>query len=129
MENFTISILCYTMADNLLNEIGLIDDSGYFRSIEVNLNADDSALLGKAKTTFNEEYKTELNNDKWKYLGEMQRENGGKSIYCFAADVSGHKPTGIKLFGLNKISKVSDAICQASFFRLFSLLYKKDILH
>ena len=50
----------------------------------------------------------------------MQRKKNGIIIYCYAVDITDTEVSGIKLFGLNKLLKISDAVCQASFFRLFS---------
>lgn len=126
MENSTISILCYTMDGNVLDKIGIVSKSGYLTTIQANLLPTTSSLLHRAKNILREEYETEVENDKWKYLGEMHRSHNSKTIYCYAVETS-ESIKGVEFFPINKIITVTDSVCQANFLRLFFKLYK-DIL-
>lgn len=128
MEKTSVSILCYTVDNSLLDNVGLVEEGGYLSTIESGINPEDSSLLLRAKNIFSEKFQLETKNENWKYLGEVKRKKDSPTIYCYAIDISEMKVSGIKMIGINKILKISDAVCQSSFFRLFSSLYKKDIL-
>ena len=127
MENSSVSILCYTMDGNVLDKIGISSGSGYLTTIQAELKSEHSSLLHRAKDILKENYETEVENEKWKYLGEMHRTKGGKTIYCYAVETS-EPIKGVEFFPVNKIVSITDSVCQANFLRLFSELYKKDIL-
>jgi hypothetical protein len=128
MEKDSISILCYTLENNSLDSVGLVNDNNYLKTIEAETEEDDSSLLRRAKQILKKDFDFELENDKWKFLGEIKTSKSGHVVYSFALNITDVTLPGIKMQSLNAVTKLPDAVTQAAFFRLFSSLYKKDIL-
>ena len=123
MEN-KISILCYTLKDNLIDKLLLLEDDGYIRTIELDSKDEEHALLHSGKIFLEEEFQIVPEYSKWKYLGEIKFGKRSHVTYCFAVDVSDLQIETLKKFNINLIPKIKDSVCLSSFFKLFSLLYK-----
>lgn len=128
MENSKIAILCYTLDNNILDKIALIEDKNYLMLIESDVNPQDSSMLLAAKTVMMSYTEQEFDKSKWKYLGELKRIQTGKTIYAYALDITEVNIENLNLHDLNEVTQIEDSVCQAVFFRLFSTLYKQDIL-
>ena len=116
------------MLDGTIDKIGLLDDDKYLSVVKKNCeNFDDTTLFSFVKNILLEDHDATLDNDKWKYLGEMSLDEDKNKIYCFSADITGLDISSIKMYNTNKILEITDSVSQAMFFRLFCSIYKKDL--
>lgn len=150
-KNSVVAVLLYTLDENeLLDKIGVVIEKNphfpegtYTGMIMGNVESDDPSLLSRAKQEALEEAGYDVSDKtRWDFLGEIYTSKlFPESIYCYAADITGlegSKPKGdgsrneegikFSLLSLNKARKVPDSILQSCFFRLFSKLYKNQLV-
>jgi 8-oxo-dGTP pyrophosphatase MutT (NUDIX family) len=150
-ENSSVAVLLYTLDENdLLDKIGVVTEKNphfaegsYTGLILGTVESDDPSLLSRAKQEALEEGGYDITEkDRWDFIGEIYTSKlFPESIYCYCADVTGlsggtpqgdgsDQEQGIKfdLIPLNKASKIQDSIFQSCFFKLFSKLYKNELV-
>jgi hypothetical protein len=124
MKKFSIFLMCYSMADNALDKISIIDEKGYLKAIEIESEEEYSSLSKYAIDKIKFDYGLDVEKNNLKYLGKMTR-NEDHVIYSFALDVT-DTDISIKMYDLNIMKSVTDVTCQALYLRLFSFLFKQE---
>jgi 8-oxo-dGTP pyrophosphatase MutT (NUDIX family) len=149
-ENSSVAVLLYTRDEQgILDKVGIIvennphfPEKSYTGLIMGTVESEDPSLLARAKQEAKEEGGYEVENDRWDFLGEIYTSKlFPESIYCYSADItglSGEKPMGdgsvhekgikFSLVPLSKVEKIPDSILQSCFFKLFSKLYKNQLV-
>lgn len=150
-ENSTVAVLLYTLDDNdLLDKVGVVieknphfSEGSYTGIILGTVESDDPSLLSRAKAEAREESGYEVSeSSRWDFLGEIYTSKlFPQSIYCYCADVTGLKASapegdgsdqekGINfvMLPLNRAQQIPDSILQTCFFKLFSKLYKNQLV-
>jgi 8-oxo-dGTP pyrophosphatase MutT (NUDIX family) len=150
-QNSTVAVLLYTLDDNdLLDKVGVVIEKNphfsggnYMGLILGTVEKDDPSLLWRAKTEAREESGIDVSETtRWDFLGEIYTSKlFPQSIYCYCADVTGLKRNSPKgdgspheegmefaMLSLNRAQEVPDSILQTCFFKLFSKLYKNQLV-
>ena len=150
-ENSTVAVLLYTLDENeLLDRVGVVTeknphfaDGTYTGIILGTVESQDPSMLARAKQEALEEAGYEVaESDRWDFLGEIYTSKlFPDSIYCYCADITSLKPSAPKgdgspqekgisfsLIPLNRVQKIPDSIFQSCFFKLFSKLYKNQLV-
>ena len=150
-KNSSIAVILYTLDENdLLDKIGAVTEKnphfpgGFYTGMVMGtVEADDTSLLARAKAEAMEEAGYDITeNTRWDFLGEIYASKlFPDSINCFCADVTGlasiaprgdgssqEKGISFKLLTLKEVQKLPDSIFQACFFKLFSKLYKTQLV-
>lgn len=150
-KNSAVAVLLYTLDENeLLDKIGVVTEKNphfqggtYTGMLLGTVESDDPSLLFRAKKEALEEAGYDITEmSRWEFLGETYTSKlFPESIYCFCADITGLKgeipkgdgstnEEGIKfnLLSLGKSQKIADTILQNCIFKLFTKLYKTQIV-
>lgn len=147
----SVAVLLYTLDENeLLDKIGIVTEKNpYFTEgsytglILGTVENEDPSLLYRAKQEALEEGGYDISEkSRWDFIGELYTSKiFPTSICCYCADITGlkgEKPKGdgssaeegiqFNLVSLNKAQKISDSILQTCLFKLFTKLYKNQIV-
>ena len=150
-KNSAVAVLLYTLDENeLLDKIGVVTEKNphfqggtYTGMLLGTVESNDPSLLFRAKREALEEAGYDISEmNRWEFLGETYTSKlFPESIYCFCADITGlksEKPNidgseqedSIKfsLLSLAKSQKIGDTILQNCIFKLFTKLYKTQIV-
>lgn len=149
-ENSSVAVLLYTRdSQGLLDKVGIVTENNphfpektYSGLVTGTVEKDDPSLLSRAKQEAKEESGHDIENDRWDFLGEIYTSKiFPESIYCYSADITDLKgeipkgdgssnEKGIKfaLVPLSKVEKIPDSVLQSCFFKLFSKLYKNQLV-
>jgi hypothetical protein len=145
-----VAIIAYQVdSDQLLDKVGIVKEKNPFRvegfhrgPIMGTIEKDDKSVLARAMQETLEEAGYETDSSRWMFLGELLTTKMDiVPIQCYAVDLTGlqgSKPMGdgsdhekdisFEFVSLNEAYEIPDAVLQASFFRLFNSLYKKDVI-
>lgn len=141
VENSSVAILPYTVdSSGSIEKIGTYShrnphfDGGSYTSVLLgDLQREDQSIFSRCVKVLTE--KTGIENTertRWSYLGEMNISiHHPDSVYCYAVDITDLDPdtaSGFSLVPLSSLKKENDMVIQACFYRLFTTLYKKQII-
>lgn len=147
----SVAVVVYSLDEkNLLDKVGVVTEKnalfpgGIYQGLVMGtLEKNDSSLLSRAKKEVLQEAGLNIiESGRWKYLGEMYSSKLVlEPVYCYSVDATGislsepqgdgfpqEKGISFEMIPLSRTSEIADSLFQACFFRLFSNLYKGDIL-
>lgn len=147
-KKVTIGVLPYTIDNNILSSVGVLNELNYFREgdycktlITGTADADDPTLLHTAIRELHEESGIEcLDVDKWIFLGSF-RLSKSSTEYCHVfgvnvTDLEINEPKGdgseqekkskFELTAINDAILTDEAIFLAAYLRLFDFFYQQS---